>query len=62
MLHELIDGDLGALVKATRFVRLEVRFTPVQRRGVRSTTRAQCGTRDPLNPMRIARGASYDTQ
>src|SRR5829696_6659903 len=32
VIHELIDGDLGALVKATRFVRLEVGFIPVQRR------------------------------
>src|SRR5918995_388359 len=32
MRDELIDGDLGALVKATRFVLLQVRFMPVQRR------------------------------
>ena len=27
--HELIDGDLGALIEARRFVVLEVRFIPV---------------------------------
>src|SRR5262245_41637307 len=31
VLHELIDGDFGALVKATRFVLLEIRLIPVQR-------------------------------
>src|SRR3954469_12448979 len=32
VVHELIDGDLGALVKARRFVFLDVCFIPVQRR------------------------------
>src|SRR6188474_2554472 len=31
VLHELIDGDLGALVKARRLICLEVRFIPVLR-------------------------------
>ena len=29
VLHELIEGDLGALIEARRFVFLEVRFIPV---------------------------------
>src|SRR6266550_6504175 len=32
VLHELIDGDLGALLEARRFVFLKVSFVPVQRR------------------------------
>jgi len=32
VLHELIDGDLGALLPTRRFVFLKVCFIPVQRR------------------------------
>jgi hypothetical protein len=31
VLHELIDGALGALLKARRLVFLQVRFIPAQR-------------------------------
>ena len=59
VLHELVNGDLGALVKARRFVCLEVRFIPVQRR----EDLARAGSRGLCQRLRpFPRALLYDSR